>query len=114
MTTTTGWSPASGESEEGDSKERTETGNDLPLPGDGDRVSVAHSAHSDETPPQSVGERAELPVLHILLHLVHDEGGEHQDQKADVECCQEFLSVSVDHGAEEFPGAAPPIHPHHP
>ena len=82
------------------SKESTETRDNFPFPGDGNGVSVAHSADRDETPPEGVGEGAELPLLHVLLHLVHDEGGEHQERNITAEllrfnCLSRYFSDQV-------------------
>ena len=60
-----------------------------------------------------MGEAGKVLVV-ILLHHVDNKRGENQNQEPDVERRDEFLSVGVDHSAEELPGAAPPVHPDHP
>ena len=102
-----------GQREEGDAEEGADAGDHLPLPGDGDAVPVAHRADRDEAPPKSMSKRPEHLGVLVLLHLVDDEAGEHEDQEPNVEGGEELLPVGVDHGAEEFPGAAPSVHPDH-
>ena len=49
----------------------------------------------------------------VLLDHVDHEGGEDEDEEADVEGGDELLPVGVDHGTEEFPRPAPSVHADH-
>ena len=66
-----------------------------------------------QSPPEGVGEAPEHLVL-VLLDEVDEEGGEDEPEETDVDGRDQLLSVGVDHGAEQLPSAAPPVHPHHP
>ena len=104
---------SSRESKERDPADGAEGRHDLPLPGDGDTVSVAHRAQCDHSPPQRVRKTSEVLVV-ILLHHVDHEGGEDEDEEADVERGDELLSVGVDHSAQQLPSPTPPVHADHP
>ena len=101
------------EGKETDATNSTEGGHDLALPCDGDTVTVSNCAQRDHAPPEGVGKAGKVLVV-VLLHHVDNEGGEDEDQEADVEGGDELLAVRVHHGAEELPGAAAPVHAHHP
>ena len=101
------------ESEEGDPADGAEGGHDLPLPGDGDTVAVPHSAQRDHSPPERVRETGEVLIVILLDHVDH-EGGEDEDEEADVERGDELLPVGVHHRPQQLPGPASPVHPHHP
>ena len=49
----------------------------------------------------------------VLLDHVDHEGGEDEDEEANVEGGDELLPMSVDHGAQQFPGPASPVHADH-
>ena len=97
---------------EGDATDSAEGRHDFPLPCDRDTVSIAHCAQGDHPPPQGVGKAGKVFVV-ILFHHVHNKGREDEHKEADVEGGDQLLSVSVDDGAKELPGAASPVHPDH-
>ena len=97
---------------EGDATDCAEGRHDFPLPCDRDTVSIAHCAQGDHPPPQRVGKTGKVFIVILLDHVDH-EGGEDEDEEADVEGGDELLAVGVDDGAQQLPGAAPPVHAHH-
>ena len=60
-----------------------------------------------------MGEAGEVLVVVLLDHVDH-EGGEDEDEEADIEGGDELLPVGVHHGAQQFPGPAPTVHANHP
>ena len=89
--------------------------------------------HSDYSPPEGVSVAVEVspaPGAHsvlsrgrfgmkqeanlYLLAEIHEVAGEDEAEEADVEGGDEFLTVDVDHGAQEAPGAALSVHMQHP
>ena len=57
--------------------------------------------------PERVGEAGEVLVVVLLDHVDH-EGGEDEDEEADVERGDELLPVGVHHRAQQLPRPAPP------
>ena len=89
--------------------------------------------HSDHSPPEGVSVAIEVspaPGAHsvlsrgsfgmkqdanlYLLAEIHEVAGEDEAEEAYVEGSDEFLTVDVDHGAQEAPGAALSVHMQHP
>ena len=98
---------ARGKGKEGDAANGTEGRHNLPLPRDRHAVAVSHRAQCDHPPPERVSKAGKVFVV-VLLHHVDHEGGEDEDEEADVERGDELLPVGVHHRAQQLPRPAPP------